>query len=156
MPAFTNPGTNITQRIAFNSGTLDFGSNRLVQLDSCNISIEWSIADIYTLGSIKRQDIARHSEKVTLTGKIKSYAPEMEMIALGSSTTGTPQEIDTLDGQPTLQSPVLTIFDRNNKEIQYQISGAIFKSTKVATTAENYAEWDFEIEAKDIAEVYTV
>lgn len=153
--AFVSPGTNITTRIAFNSGTLDFGSNRLVQVDNVNISLEWSVADIFTLNSIKRQDIARHSEKVTLTGKILSYAPELQMLALASSTIATPQEIDTLDGQPTLLNPVLTIFDRNSKQIQYQLTGALFKSVKVATTAENYATWEFDIEAKDILELYT-
>lgn len=154
--AFVPAGSNITQRIAFNSGTLDFGSNRLVQLKNVSISVEWTVADIYTLGSVRRQDIVRHSEKVSMEGKILSYAPELEMLALGSSTTGTPQEIDTIDGQPTLQNPVLTIFDRNNKEIQYQLTSALFKSTKISASSENYAEWDFALEAKDIVELYTV
>jgi hypothetical protein len=155
MPSFSGAGTPITQRIVFNSGTLDFGSNRLVMLESVNVNWSAEVAEIYTLGSIIRQDIARHSVKVSLTGKIKSFAPELDMRALGSSTTGTPQEIDVLDGQPTLQNPVLTIFDKNGKQIQYQLVNAMFKSLKVATSAENYAEWDFEMDATNIVEVYT-
>jgi len=153
--AFNAAGNNITQRISFNSGTLDFGSNRLVQLDSVNIEIKWSVADIYTLGSIKRQDIARHSEVVTLGGKIKSYAPELEMLAMGSSTAATPNEIDALDGQPTLQNPVMTLFDRNGKQIQYQLQSALFTSTKISASNEAYTEWEFSLEAKDLIQLYT-
>lgn len=155
MTAFTNPGTNLPNRITFNAGTIDFGSSRLVQVENVVFTIEWTIADLFTLGSIKPQDKVRHSQRVSLTGKIRSFSAEMENVAWGSSTTGTPQEIDTLDGQPTYQSPVLTLFDRNNKEIQYQLSGAIFKSDKLTASAENYGEWDFELESKDVTLLYT-
>jgi len=154
--SFISPGSNIKQRLVFNSGTIDFGSNRLVAVDNTVLTIDWSIADIYILGSIKRADIARHTEKVTMSGVIKSYAPEMEMIALGSSTSATPEEIDTLDGQPTLQNPVVTFFDRNGNEVQYQLLNALFKSNKLTLKAEEWAQWDFEIEASDIKILYTV
>ncbi len=153
--AFTNPGNNVNQRITFNSGTLDFGGSRLVDLDNVALSVEWSMNPLFVLNSIKPADYARSQQKVTLTGKIKSFAPEWIESALGSSTIGTPQEIDTLDGQPTLLSPVLTFFDRNGKEYQYQFSGAIFKSYKMNAKMEDYADWDFELEAKDVAIVYT-
>jgi hypothetical protein len=152
---FINNGSNVTQRVVFNSGTLDFGSNRIVDLDNIAVNIEWTTLGLYVLGSIKPQDLVRHTQKVTLTGKVKSFPPELSMYALGSSTPGTPQEIDTLDGQPTFVNPVVTLFDRNNKEIQYQLSGAIFKSNKLTAKMEDFAEWDFELEAKDIVEVYT-
>ena len=155
MPQFTNQGSNITQRLVFNSGFIDFGSNRLVAVDSVSVNIGWSVADIYVIGSIKRADIARSNMTVSVTGTIKSYAPELEELALGSSTTGTPQEIDALDGQPTLLNPVITMFDRNGKEIQYQLINALFKSNKMMTKAEEWSQWDFEIEAIDIREVYT-
>jgi len=153
--SFTSAGSNITSRIAFNSGTLDFGSNRLVMVDNLSLSVEWSIADIFVLSSIKPQDKARHSQKTTLSGKIKSFAPEMENMAMGSSTSGTPNNISTLDGQPTLQNPVLTVYDKSGKEIQYQFSSALFKSSKLSTKNEAYAEWDFDLEALDIVIVYT-
>lgn len=152
---FTSAGNNITQRIVFNAGTLDFGTKRLVDVDNLSLSIDWTVLGLYVLGSIKPADLVRHTQKVTLTGKIKSFAPELENLALGSSTAGTPETINTFDGQPTLQSPVLTVFDRNAKEIQYQFSGALFKSSKLATRSENFAEWDFELEAKDIVVLYT-
>ncbi len=155
MTSFTNPGTNVPVRIVFNQGTLDFGSNRIVEIDNVAINIEWTTAPLYVLGSIKPQDLVRHTQKVTMTGQLKSYPAELSQIALGSSTTGTPNEIDTLDGQPTLQSPVATFFDRNNKEIQYQFSGALFKSNKMTAKMEDYATWDFELESKDIIELYT-
>lgn len=153
---FTPGGNSIAQRITFNSGTLDFGGSRLVDIDNVTIAIEWNMNPLFVLNSIKPADYARSQQKVTITGKLKSFAPEFYNVALGSSTIGTPQEIDTLDGQPTLQSPVLTFFDRNGKEYQYQITGAIFKSYKMNAKMEDYADWDFEIEAKDLsALVYT-
>lgn len=155
MTAFTNPGSNITQRITFNSGTLDFGNSRIVDLDNVSLNIEWTTAPLYVLNSIKPADLVRHSQKVSMTGKLKSFAPEMDQLAMGSSTIGNPVEIDTLDGQPTYLSPVATFFDRNGKQYQYQFSGAIFKSYKLNAKMEDYAEWDFEIEAKDVVQLYT-
>lgn len=156
MTAFIPAGTPLTQRFAFNSGTLDFGNQRMVTIDNIVCTFEYTIATLYTLGSIRSVDKARHSEKVTLTAKVKSYAPELEMMAMGSSTTGATQTANSIDGQATLLNPVLTIFDRNNKEIQYQLISALFKSTKITARMEDYAEWDFELEAVDMLEIYTV
>ena len=155
MSAFINIGSNETQRIIFNSGTLDFGGNRLVELDSISLNVEWGINTLMVLNSIKPQDIARHTQKVSLTGKIKSFSPALESAAYGSSTVGTPNELDTLDGQPTLVNPVLSVYDRNAKEIQYQLSGALVSKMGMSARAEEYAEFDFELTAKDIALVYT-
>ncbi len=153
--SFTPGGNNITQRITFNSGTIDFGNSRVVEVDNVSINVEYTLLPLFVLNSIKPQDYTRASQKVSMTAKIKSFAPELYNMALGSSTTGTPQEIDTLDGQPTLQNPVLTFFDRSGKEYQYQFSGALFKTYKMSAKMEDYAEFDFELEAKDIAIVYT-
>lgn len=153
--AFDPAGTNIPRRITFNSGTIDFGNSRVVEIDNVVLGTEYTLVPLYVLNSIKPQDYARASQKVTLTGKIKSFAPELYNMALGSSTTGSPQEINTLDGQPTLQNPVATFFDRNGKQYQYQFSGALFKSYKMSAKMEDYAEWDFELEASDIAILYT-
>lgn len=153
--SFTGPGSNITQRITFNSGTLDFGNARVVDLDNIALNIEWTTAPLYVLNSIKAADLTRHTMKVTMTGKIKSFAAEIDQMAMGSSTIGVPVEIDTLDGQPTPLSPVATFFDRNGKEYQYQFSNALFKSYKLNAKMEDYAEWDFEIEARDVVQVYT-
>lgn len=152
---FTPAGTNLTNRYSFNSGTLDFGNSRIVAIDSVTVEIAKTITDLFILGSIKAADKVAHSLKVTMTGKLKSYEPEMEMAAWGSSAIGSPNNIAVLDGQPTFQNPVVTLFDRNGKEVQYQLLNAIFKSTKVTSTQEAYSEWDFELESIDIVEVYT-
>ncbi len=155
MTAFIAAGTPVTTRIVFNSGTIDFGSDRIVEIDNIALTREWTTAPLYVLGSIKPQDLVRHTQKVMLTGQLKSFSPQLDQLAAGSSTTGTPSEIDLLDGQPTYTSPVVTLFDRNAKEIQYQLSGAIFKSNKLTAKMEDYAVFDFEIEAKDLVELYT-
>ncbi len=153
---FPNAGTPITSRITFNSGTIDFGANRLVQVDSISLGLEYSDTYLYVLGSIKGQDIVRHSVKATLSGKIKSFAPEADALAYGTVVSGTPMEIDVLDGQATLLNPVVTLFDRNGKQITYQFINALFKSSKASMKAEEYTEFDFELDALDIKELYTV
>jgi len=152
---FTPAGSSLISRISFNSGNIDFGNSRLVQVDNIALSIEYTLADLFVLGSIKPQYKARHSQKVTFSGKLKSYSPEIEMLAFGSSSIGTPNQVLTLDGQASLTNPVVTLFDSNNKEIQYQLTGAVFKSTKLTAKMEDYIEWDIELEALDISELYT-
>ncbi len=155
MTGFSPAGTALTNRYVFNSGLIDFGNSRIVAIDTVSVEIAKTITDLFILGSIKAADKVAHSLKVTMTGKLKSYEPEMEMSAWGSSVIGSPNNIAVLDGQPTFSNPVVTLFDRNGKQIQYQLLNAIFKSTKVTSTQEAYSEWDFELESIDIVEVYT-
>jgi hypothetical protein len=152
---FINPGNNVPSRVVFNSGSLDFGSQRIVDVDNLSLSLEFGTNFLYVLGSIIGQDLVRHSAKVTLSGKVKSFSPEMDSIAYGSSVPGTPNELDVLDGQATLANPVLTITDRNGKEVQYQFQNALFKSSKANLKAEEYGEFDFELEALSIKVFYS-
>jgi hypothetical protein len=154
---FVSTGAAVPTRVTFNTGTLNFGNSQIVNIDNITLDIEWSLSPLFVLGSIKPQDLVRHTQKVALTGKLISFPAEMAAMALGSSTIGTPTEIDTLDGQPTFQSPVATFTDRNGKEIQYQLTGAIWKKFSLSAKNEAYGEWDFELEAKDITALdYTV
>ena len=153
---FQPAGSPVNNRFVFNSGQIDFGNSRIVAIDNISLEVQWTDLGLFIMNSIKMADLVRHSQKCTLTGKLKSYPLEMEMIALGSSAIGTPDNADTLDGQPTLQNPVVTLFDRNNKQIQYQFSSALFKSTKFTGKAEDYGEWDFEMVSIDVTEVATV
>ena len=155
MGAFIGAGGNVTSRYAFNSGYLDFGNSRIVAIDNISLSLEYTLNSLFILNSIKAADLVRHSQKVTMSMKLKSYPPELDMLLAGSSSIGTPNTITTLDGQPTYQNPVVTLYDRNNKEIQYQFSNAVFKSNKLTSKNEDYSEWDAELEAIDITEVYT-
>ena len=140
----------------FNSGTLDFGSNRIVDLTSANLTVAWILNILFVMNTIKPVDIARHGQKITLEAKVSSFPPEIDQLAWGASTPGTPNEIETLDGQATMTSPVLTFFDRNGKQMQYQLIGAVFQSTKQTSGKDEYATWDFTLEAKDITALYTV
>jgi hypothetical protein len=152
---FNNTGANVPARVVFNSGTLDFGGQRIVDVDSLSLSMEYGTNFLYVLGSILGQDLVRHSAKATLSGKIKSFSPEADSIAFGSSVVGTPMELDVLDGQATLTNPILTVYDRNNKEVQYQFQNALFKSAKANLKAEDFAEFDFELEALSMKILYT-
>jgi hypothetical protein len=153
--AFIAGGNPINSRISFNSGTIDFGSNRLVNVENIDIELSWSSAVMYIINSIKPAALARHSQSTKITGQVKSFSPEMELLSWGSSTSGTPNEINTLDGQPTLINPVITCFDQSGKEFQYQVSGALFTSSKPSMKEEAFTTWDFTMEALDIALVYT-
>jgi len=150
MTSFTAPGNPNPSHIVFNSGTLDFGAERLVMVENVDISLEYTLAPLFVLGSIKPQAYNRHTQKVTLTGKLKSYAPALIAMAAGSSAGSAPTVITTLDGQPTLLNPVGTFYDAANNEYQYQFSNALFKSSKVSLKMEDYAEFDFEMEASDV------
>ena len=154
--SFNPAGTNVPQRVSFNSGTIDFGSNRLVDVNNLKIDLKWDGKPLYVLNSIKIQFLARASESVSVTGTINSWSPEMDNLLYGSSTTGTPQEIDTLDGQPTLVNPTITCFDSNGKEFQYQLINALFTAESVSLKQEDYSSWDFTIMASDIKLVYTI
>lgn len=153
--AFFPAGTNIANRITFNAGTIDFGNQRIVQLDSATLSFEGTTLPLYTVGSIVPQALVRHSLKYTLTAKIKSFPPEIEAEAWGSSSAGTPSGVLPLDGQPTFVSPVVTLFDLNNKQYQYQFINAIWKSDKLNVKMADYSEWDIELESMSMLLLYT-
>lgn len=157
MPAYIPPGSTVTQRISFNSGFVDFGtinsstqSNRLIDVDTATISITWSTSYLYVLNSIKGAALVRHSEAVNLTATLKSFNEEFDEIAFGSMSSGTPTGIYTLDGQPSMQNPVFTFYDQNNKEYQYQVLNAVIKSVKATATQEGFTSWDVEMDALDV------
>ena len=120
MVNFTASGTPVTTHIVFNSGTVDFGNERVVMIDNVAISLEYSLAPLFVLGSIKPQNYARHTQKVTMTFKAKSFAPSVLAMVAGSSGGSNPLNIFTLDGQATLLNPVFTFFDNNGNQAQYQ------------------------------------
>lgn len=156
MAAFQPSGTAVSPRIIFNSGTLDFGAERQVEVDNISMSLEYSLAPLYVLGSIKPQNYARHTQKVMLTAKLKSFSPGLMAMVAGSSGGSNPFNILTLDGQPTLLNPVATFFDQNGNQYQYQFLNALFKSVKASLKAEDYGEFDFEMEASDLTIVSAV
>jgi hypothetical protein len=154
--AFPSAGTNTPNRITFNSGTIDFGAMRIVQVDNITVSFEATTNPQYVIGSIKPQALVRHSLKFSLTAKVKSIPAEIEALAWGASSGGvTPVEDYVLDGQPTFQNPVVTLFDLNNKQYCYQLLNAIWKSDKGNMKMADYSEWDFELEAMDMTLLYT-
>jgi hypothetical protein len=156
MASFTTPGSNVGTRVTFNAGTIDFGNQRLVDVNNLKIDLKWDGKPLYVLNSIKIQFLARGNESVQVTGDINSWSPELDGLLYGSSTIATPSADFTLDGQPTLFNPVITCFDSNGKEFQYQVTGALFTAESVSLNQEDYGKWSFTIMASDITLVYTV
>lgn len=153
--SFFPQGSNISNRITFNAGTINFGGQTLVQLDSATIAFEGTTLPLYSVGSIQPQALVRHSLKYTLTAKVRSFPPEIEAQAWGSSSAGTPSGVLPLDGQPTFVNPVVTLFDLNGKEYQYQFINAMWKSDKLSVKMADYAEWDIELDAMNMLLLYT-
>lgn len=154
--AFFSAGNPTPNRITFNSATIDFGNQRMVQIDTATLSTDATTLYLYTLGSIIGQALVRHSAKFTLTGKIKSFDAEIENLAYGASSAGSPQGITFLDGQPTFTNPVVTFFDINNaKQYQVQFQNAMWKSDKMTFKAADYGEWDFELDSLNLLILYT-
>ena len=152
---FISAGTPVTQRIVFNSGTLDFGTNRVVEISKIDLEIKWETVTLFVLNSVKPQDLVRSKFAVALTTTVNSFSPEMEALNMGVSSAGAPNQFTSLDGQPSFANPVMTVFDRNNKQIQYQLQNAVIKSSKLSASNEAYSTWDLSIEAMDIVELYT-
>jgi hypothetical protein len=155
MANFASAGTAVPNHIIFNSGTLDFGNERQVALDTVNLNLEYTMNPLYVLGSIKPQAYNRSNQKVTLTAKMKSFSPGLMAMAAGSSNGSAPLNILTYDGTPTLLNPVGTFFDQSGNQYQYQFSNALFKSANAALKMEDYAEFDFEMEASDVTVLST-
>lgn len=152
---FQPAGNNVPARVTFNSGTIDFGNNQLINVDNLKIDVKWTAVPMYVLNSIKMAALARSSFVVTITADLMSWSPEIDGLLYGSSTAGTPSEINSLDGQPTLQNPVITCYDSNGKEFQYQVLNAIFTEDSPTLTQEAYAKWSISLTAIDINIVYT-
>jgi hypothetical protein len=155
MGTFSAAGNPVTSRVSFNSGTIDFGNNRLVNVENIKIDQKFTEARMYVLNSILPAAMARHSYTCSISGQVKSFTPEMEMLDMGSSTSGTPVEIDVLDAQPTLLNPVITCYDSNAKQFQYQVQSAMFTTNTASLKNEDFTTWDFTLEAISIKLIYT-
>ncbi len=59
-------------------------------------------------------------------------------------------EIFPLDGQPTFQNPIVTLYDINNVQYQYQFINAIYKSNKLTAKMADYAEFDIELNSMNL------
>ncbi len=147
------PSTLLNSQISFNSGQVDFGNNRLIQLD--NVKLEVTTADkrLSQLNSIKASALKRATFTVKLSGKVKSFNKEMFETYFGvSSQDGSGTLISFYDGQQSTLNPVFTaiINDDSNQPFQCQLSNAVITSMPVTTSMENYGEVDFALTAVDV------
>lgn len=146
-------GTPLSSRVTFNSGYVDFGNNRIVNLDNVKIETTVTDAQLRQLNSIKMAALKRKSLTVKMTGKVKSFNREMFETYFGSSSTdGSGTLISFFDGQQTTLNPVFTAYvdDLANKPFQCQLTNAVILAMPVTASIENYGEVDFDMIATDI------
>jgi hypothetical protein len=151
-------GAPLATRVTFNSGYVDFGSNRIVQLDNVKIETTVTDAQLRQLNSIKMAALKRKSLTIKMTGKVKSFNREMFETYFGaSSTDGSGTLISFFDGQQTTLNPNFTSYvdDDNAKPFQCQLINAVILSMPVTASIENYGEVDFDMVATDI-KIYDV
>lgn len=146
------PGSPSTTYLVFNSGFLDFGNNRILNIDNLKIDYKTTEVSFMVLNSIKKVAHAKSALTVTITGKTKSLSPALEAMFFGaSSSDGSTTTFSVLDGQIATQlNPVITVYDSNNVEHQYQAINALLTSNSFTTTNEGYAEWDFTLDCIDL------
>lgn len=154
--SFNPAGSNLPTRVVFNSGFIDFGNMRLVNVDNVKVDYKYTSVRMMALNTIKTVTIARSNQIVTVTGTVATFSPEMEglMFASSGSSAGV-TTYSALDGQPTLLNPTITVYDESNNEYQYQVTGAIFSADTASFTNEQFAKWDFTLDCIDLTLVKT-
>lgn len=111
--SFIPRNTEGSARIIFNSGSLDFGTFGVVNLE--NVAIEPSVAEapLRKLNSIKMAALKRKTFQVSLRGKVKSFNKEVLTDFFGESASdGTGTMITFKDGQQPELNPIFTAFVR--------------------------------------------
>jgi hypothetical protein len=146
-------GTTIEQRLFFNSGYIDFGSNRLVDVDNVTVETVFSEKELRRLNSIKMSSHKRSTLKCSLRGKTKSINHEVMYKLMGKQTVEVSgRTISVEDGQASALNPVFTTYinDDVNQPVQFQFTDAILTANPTAATLENFGEMDFTLESRDI------
>ena len=153
-----SPGTPLTQRLLFNSGYLDLGASRLVDVENVSVELTFAEKELRRLNSIKMGAHKRCTFKCSLKAKVKSINQEVFAAIMGTSAADTPSGtlITVKDGQTTTINPVFTgyVDDNASYPIQFQFSDAIFTRFPTSVTLEEYGEQDLEMSAIDVSVHY--
>lgn len=147
------PGTPVAERLIFNSGYIDFGSNRLVDIDSATLTIAFTEKDLRILTSIKEKAHRRSTLKVDLKFKVKSMSHEVYAALLGTTTVdGAGELISITDGQAPTLNPVFTTYvnDNNADPIQFQFIDAFVTSIPLNVALEAFGEVDITLNCRDV------
>lgn len=148
-------GTQLSNNISFNSGTLDINGVEVAAIDDITITLAFSQKELYALGSII-QVVApkRHGFKPSAKFKVKSMNKELYGFFLGSSSPdGSGSDYTVLDGQNVLTRASIKciINDVSTQIVEFQFSNAILAGNlQAALKTENHAEVDFEIYAQNV------
>jgi hypothetical protein len=150
-------GTPVNERLIFNSGFIDFGSNRIVDVDNAAVEISFSEGELRRLNSIKLASHKRKTFKCGLKAKVKAMSKEVFGTIFGTTATdGSGTLITVKDGQPTQLDPVFTAYvdDDVAKPIQFQFTDAVCMSMPVTSSLENYGEYDLDLACRDVQVFY--
>lgn len=147
-------GSELTPRLIFNSGYIDIGSDRLVNVDNVSIELSFGEKELRRLNSIKMGAHKRTTFKCSLKAKVKSINQEVFAIVMGASAVDTPSGslISVTDGQTAQIDPVFTAYvdDDPTKPIQFQFTDAIFTRFPTMANLEDFGEQDLEMSARDV------
>lgn len=157
MPYIT-PGTPVTERLIFNSGLLDLGTDELVDVENITVEITFAEKELRRLNSIKMASHKRATFKCGMKARVKAMSKEALGKIMGTSTVdGAGTLISVKDGQYTnVLNPVLTTYvdDDVTKPIQFQFSDAIIITSPVTAALEEYGVIDLDLVARDVSVFY--
>ena len=157
MPLIT-PGTPVSERLIFNSGLLDLGTNQLVDVENITVEITFTEKELRRLNSIKMASHKRGTFKCGLKAKVKAMSKQALTAIMGTAAVdGAGTLITVKDGQYTaLLNPVLTIYvdDDVAKPIQFQFTDAIIDSAPITAALEDYGSYDLSFSAIDVKVFY--
>ncbi len=157
MPLIT-PGTPVAERLIFNSGLLDLGTNELVDVENITVEITFAEKELRRLNSIKMASHKRATFKCGLRARVKAMSKEVFTKIMGTiATDGSGSLISVTDGQYTATlNPVLTVYVDDNvaKPIQFQFSDAFITTSPVTAALEEYGVIDIDLVARDVSVFY--
>ncbi len=155
---FIATGTPVEENLIFNSGYIDFGSDRLVDVENITLDVTFVEKEIRRLNSIKMASHKRATLKCVLRAKTKSTNREVLLDVMGTSTVdGAGHLISVTDGQVATLNPVFTTYinDDTARPIQFQLTDAILTTSPFVVALEEFGTIDLELTARDIKVYYS-
>jgi hypothetical protein len=151
-------GTQLSQAIAFNTGSLDINGMEVATLQDITITASFALKEIRQLGSIKMAVAPKRSTwKPSAKFKAKSINQALIGFLFGSSLVdGSGFDYNIVDGQVVLSRASVKCYinDTTAQTMEFQFTNAVIGgSSTVGFKMEDAAEFDLEITSQDMTVV---